>query len=249
MIEKFTVFPAIDLRDGLVVRLAQGDPNRQTVYGTDPALIAAEHAAAGAAWIHVVNLDGAFGASGHKNLAALEQIIQKTPDINIQFGGGLRNLESIDKVFSTGVRRVILGTIAVEQPMLVAQAVEIYGAERIGVAIDARDGKVRTRGWLAETLHEPAGLADDMKAMGIRIIVFTDITRDGLSTGIALETTRNLAEQTGLAVIASGGAASLADVHAAYSAGLAGLIIGRALYEGHVNLSSALAVGSPDQEE
>ena len=148
-----------------------------------------------------------------------------------------------------GVRRVILGTIAVEQPMLVAQAVEKYGAERIGVAIDARDGQVRTRGWLAETLHEPAGLADDMKAMGIRIIVFTDITRDGLSTGIALETTRNLAEQTGLAVIASGGAASLADVHAAYSAGLAGLIIGRALYEGHVNLSSALAVGSPDQEE
>jgi phosphoribosylformimino-5-aminoimidazole carboxamide ribotide isomerase len=244
----FTLYPALDLRAGKVVRLQEGDPGRQTKYSDDPAATARLWLEAGARWLHVVNLDGAFGESDSANQAALGRILDLTTQAGarIQFGGGIRSTDMIKRVLDLGVNRVVLGTIAVEQPQLVDNALREFGAACVAVGIDARDGLVRVRGWQAESGVQAMELALQMRSLGVRTLVFTDISRDGLGSGLNISSTRALADSSGLDVIASGGAHTLNDVVAARQADLAGVIIGRALYEGTIDLSGALKSTSPD---
>jgi phosphoribosylformimino-5-aminoimidazole carboxamide ribotide isomerase len=238
----FIVFPAIDLRGGRVVRLRQGDPGRVTVYGDDPGEVAERWIAEGARWIHVVNLDGAFGEGDSANRAGLEAIwgVARAAGVGVQFGGGMRSLGDVEAVLDLGVRRVILGTVAVEQPELVGEAIRRWGAERVGVGIDAREGKVRVRGWVEGSEVDPVSLGGRLAGLGVRTVVFTNIARDGVGSGPDVEAARELASRTGLEVIASGGVASVGDVEAVRGAGLAGVIIGRALYEGQIDLKEVL---------
>ena len=244
----FTIYPAIDLRAGRVVRLQEGDPARQRTYGDDSAEIARQWLEAGAQWLHVVNLDGAFGEQDTTNQAALGAILEVSKEFGTrtQVGGGIRSLSAIEAAVNLGVSRVVLGTIAIEQPRLVAEAVEKFGTERIAVGIDARDGIVRVRGWQTSSGILATDLARQMRTLGVRTLVFTDISRDGLGRGLNRSSPRALAEVSGVEVIASGGVHSLEDVTAARSADLAGVIIGRALYEGTIDLKMALELTPPD---
>jgi phosphoribosylformimino-5-aminoimidazole carboxamide ribotide isomerase len=234
MMAEFVVYPAIDMRGGKVVRLAQGDPARQTVYGDDPAAVARRWLGEGAQWLHVVNLDGSFGEVGAANAAALERIV--ATGARVQLGGGMRALADIERALGLGVARAIIGTAAIENPALVREAIERFGPERIGGGIDARDGRVRVRGWLEDTGVDATVLADQLREAGVTTIVFTDIARDGVGAGVNVDATKALADATGLQIIASGGVASAEDVRRVRAAGLAGVIIGRALYEGQVDL-------------
>jgi phosphoribosylformimino-5-aminoimidazole carboxamide ribotide isomerase len=236
----YTIYPAIDLRGGKVVRLKEGDPARMTAYSSDPAETARHWSDAGTEWLHVVNLDGAFGESDDANRRALEWILKC--NAQVQFGGGMRSLDAIDTALSLGVSRVVLGTIAIEQPGIVADALSRFGAEHVAVGIDARDGLVRTRGWKDNSGIKATDLALQMRTMGLVTVIFTDVSRDGLGSGLNIPSTRELAEVSGLAVIASGGVHTIADVAAAKEAGLAGCIIGRALYDGTVDLKEALKI-------
>lgn len=234
----FTIYPAIDLRGGKVVRLKEGDPARLTEYSEEPAETALRWLDAGAAWLHVVNLDGAFGESDSENRAALVSILKA--GASVQFGGGLRSMDAIDAALSLGVSRVVLGTIAIEQPHIVADALKRFGAERIAVGIDARDGLVSVRGWKDASGITATDLALHMRTLGLRTVIFTDIRRDGLGSGLNITSTRELADVSALEVIASGGVHTLEDVVAARDADLSGVIVGRALYEGTVDLKEAL---------
>lgn len=234
----FTIYPAIDLRGGKVVRLKEGDPARMTAYSDDPAETARHWLSAGSTWLHVVNLDGAFGENDEANRLALEMILKL--GAQIQFGGGMRSLTAIEQALELGVCRVVLGTIAIEQPNVVENALKQFGAERIAVGIDARDGLVRVRGWKDNSGIAAADLALQMRALGLRTVIFTDVSRDGLGSGLNIPSTRELAELSGLDVIASGGVQTLDDVVAARDANLAGVIIGRALYEGTIDLKEIL---------
>ena len=236
----FTIYPAIDLRGGKVVRLKEGDPARMTSYSDDPAETARKWLDMGAQWLHVVNLDGAFGEGDNANRAALELILKL--GARVQFGGGIRSMESIADVMKLGVSRAILGTIAIEQPAIVTDALTRFGAEQIAVGIDARDGLVRTRGWKDNSGVSAIDLALQMQTVGLGTVIFTDVSRDGLGSGLNIPFTRELAERSGLDVIASGGVHTIEDVIAAKDAGLAGCIIGRALYDGTVDLGTALQV-------
>lgn len=235
----FTVYPAIDLRHGKVVRLVQGDPHRQKVYSNDARAVAERWQAEGATWVHVVNLDGAFGESSIANLRSLEAIV--STGLAVQFGGGLRDEAGLRWAFDAGVSRVVLGTAALENPALVAWALREYGPERVAVGIDVRDGRVRVRGWAAASAITATELGQRWRAQGVQWCVFTDVARDGVGAGINLSATTELARMSGLRVIASGGAARLEDVHSVRAAGLAGVIIGRALYEGHLDLQSLIS--------
>jgi phosphoribosylformimino-5-aminoimidazole carboxamide ribotide isomerase len=230
----FTIFPAIDLRHGKVVRLAQGDPDRQTVYGEDPLALAECWKVEGAAWLHVVNLDGAFGAESSANQAALQRILRL--GLNVQFGGGLRDRNSIRAALDAGVSRAVIGTAAIENPSLVEWALETFGVERVAVGIDAQEGFVCIKGWAESTTMRAIDLGKDLQARGLVWCIFTDISRDGLQTGVNLPVTTRLAAASGLQVIASGGVASAEEVHRVRAAGLAGVIVGRALYEGKIQL-------------
>lgn len=238
----FIVYPAIDLRAGRVVRLREGDPGRMTVYGDDPAQTARRWLAAGAPWLHVVDLDGAFGEKDHANRSALASILQVTGELGarLQFGGGIRSLDDIEAVLDLGVSRAILGTLAVEQPAVVSDALQKFGVDRIAVGIDARDGMVRVRGWQEEARLSAVDLALRMRTSGLRTVIFTDVSRDGLGSGLNIASTRELAQVSGLDVIASGGVHTVEDIVAARGADLAGVIVGRALYEGTIDLKQAL---------
>lgn len=241
---EFVLYPAIDLRAGAVVRLRRGDPRRQTVYSRDPAAVAEQWIRCGARWLHVVNLDGAFGEAAPRNLLALRRILEvcrvSPAPVAVQFGGGLRSLEMIETALSQGVSRAVLGTAAIESPELVARAVEKFGAGRIGVGIDVLENAVRIRGWAERARRSPLALAAALGRLGVRTIVYTNIARDGVGAGVDMDAAKNLARASGLEVIASGGTASLADVRAVRAAGLAGLIIGRALYDGQIDFREAL---------
>ena len=240
---KFTIYPAIDLRSGAVVRLQQGDPDRQTIFGDNPQKTAEQWVDAGAEWLHVVNLDGAFDEGGGANWQALPGII--TSGAKVQFGGGLRTKKDIARALQRGVSRVVLGTAAVEDPDLIADLVRHFGSEKIAVGIDVLHGQVRTHGWTDSANLSPEILALQMRALGVNRIIYTDIERDGLLSGVNYESTGKLAHTTGMHVIASGGVASLDDVHAALnqiSSGVDGLIIGRALYDGRIDLAEALKI-------
>ena len=201
--------------------------------------MAARWLEAGAAWLHVVNLDGAFATPDAANRRALQRILALGGAV--QFGGGVRSLEAIEDLLALGVRRVVLGTVAVESPDLVAEALARFGAEAIAVGIDARDGWVRTRGWTQDTPLTTTALAQQLAQFGLRTVVHTDIARDGVGAGVNVAASRALASAAGLEVIASGGVASLEDICRARRAGLAGVVVGRALYEGQIDLQEALS--------
>ncbi len=235
----FNVYPAIDLRSGKVVRLKQGDPARQKTYDDDPLRVAERWLGAGATWLHIVNLDGAFGyENSEENLGALKAILKT--GAQIQFGGGLRSHESIENVLELGVTRIILGTVAVEDPELVKQSIEAFGAPRVAVGIDVRMGQVRVRGWTEGSDLDPIALVHDLKKIGVKRLIVTDITKDGMDEGVSLDLACRITDEVGLSVIVAGGVNSLDDIRRARQAGLEGIIIGRALYEGQVSLEEAL---------
>jgi phosphoribosylformimino-5-aminoimidazole carboxamide ribotide isomerase len=239
------IFPAIDLRRGRVVRLRQGRAEDETVYGDDPAQIAARWQGEGAEWLHVVNLDGAFGDDTAENLRALEQILAAVT-IPVQFGGGLRNLSSIQAAYARGVTRVVIGTGAIENPSLLSEALTRFGPETIAVGIDARDGMVATHGWRALSALPARDLAVQVAERGITRIIYTDIARDGMLHGIDAGAAADLARASGLRVIASGGVAALGDVRALQEhagGGIEGVIIGQALYTGAIKLKEAVDAG------
>jgi phosphoribosylformimino-5-aminoimidazole carboxamide ribotide isomerase len=209
-----------------------------TAYSDDPVETAQRWWGAGASWLHVVNLDAAFGEHADLNRSALEAILKL--GTQVQFGGGLRSLAEIERAMDLGVSRVVLGTVAIDQPAVVEAALKKFGSDSIAVGIDARDGLVRVRGWKDASGVSAIDLALQMRTLGLHTVIFTDVSRDGLGSGLNIPSTRELADVSGLAVIASGGVHMLDDVIAARDANLAGVIIGRALYEGTIDLSEAL---------
>jgi phosphoribosylformimino-5-aminoimidazole carboxamide ribotide isomerase len=232
------IYPAIDLRGGKVVRLREGDPNKQTTFSDDPVKTAQEWLDAGAAWLHVVNLDGAF-SEANDTLAILNAIAQLK--LKIQFGGGLRSISDIETALNKGASRVVLGTVAIENPPIVEAAVKQFGADRICVALDARDGHITTHGWTAVSDHTPVSLGRAMADKGVVHALFTDVRRDGSLIGAAVQETISLARNTSLSVIASGGLSSMGEIHQlARSKIVGGAIIGMALYKGEISLQEAL---------
>lgn len=234
------IFPAIDLRGGRCVRLRQGQADEETVFSEDPAEVARRWWQAGAGWLHVVNLDGAFGAASQANAQAIRAIAGAT-GARIQLGGGLRDLAAMDAALALGADRIVLGTIAITQPRVVAQAIRRFGEERVVVGVDAWEGKVAIRGWQSSTGTPAADLVLRMIGLGVRRIVYTDISRDGMMAGPNLPALEIMA-RSGLAVIASGGIASLDDLRAVSRVpGVEGAIVGMALYTGAIDLRQAIA--------
>ncbi|MEX2599500.1 MAG: 1-(5-phosphoribosyl)-5-[(5-phosphoribosylamino)methylideneamino]imidazole-4-carboxamide isomerase [Dehalococcoidia bacterium] len=237
------IIPAIDLRGGQVVRLHQGDYNRQTTFSDDPLGTAQQFAQAGAPRIHIVDLDGALeGFPAH--LEVCRQIAAAVPT-PIELGGGMRTLEAISASLDAGVGRVVLGTAAVEQPELVEQAVALHGPERVVVGLDARDGMVAVSGWTAATQVSAASLMEQMAAMGVRLFVYTDISRDGTLTSPNFEAVQEMhahAQGLGCRLIASGGIGSLSHLQQLAEMGVDGAIVGSAIYRGSLDLEQALAV-------
>ncbi|MCB2109993.1 MAG: 1-(5-phosphoribosyl)-5-[(5-phosphoribosylamino)methylideneamino]imidazole-4-carboxamide isomerase [Defluviimonas sp.] len=233
------LYPAIDLKDGQCVRLLHGEMASATVFGDDPAAQAATFEAAGCAWLHLVDLNGAF-AGRPVNAAAVEAILARVA-VPVQLGGGIRDMATIEGWLSKGVARVILGTVAVENPALVRAAAGAFPG-RVAVGIDARGGRVATRGWAEETGVDLVDLARSYEDAGVAAIIYTDIARDGAMSGPNLEATEALARAVAIPVIASGGVSTLADLVALRDTGVvAGAISGRALYDGAIDLGEALA--------
>ena len=245
MVKNMDVIPAIDILDGRCVRLYQGDYQKSEVFGEDPVEVAQRWYDQGAKYLHVVDLDGAKQGKP-KNLKVIEAIARSLP-IRIQMGGGLRDRESIISVLNSGVSRVILGTAAVENSQLVADICAEF-SEQIMIGIDARDGKVATRGWLTTSEVMAVDLAKRMTSVGIAGIIYTDIYRDGTMQGPNIEALRQLAENVDVPVIASGGISSITDLLNLLSLeaiGVKGAIVGRAIYTGDIQLREAIrAVGN-----
>ena len=237
----FTVFPAIDLRNGKVVRLAQGDPGRQTTYGDDPLAWAERWQSEGAEWLHVINLSGAFEEDTNANLEALKNIL--TTGLKVEFGGGIRKQDNIRTALDLGVERVFLGTAAIQSPELVDWAIAEYGSQVIAGDIGARDGQVMIKGWQHATMLTVLEVGQHFWDQGIQWCVLTDVKRDGVNTGVDVSSAMSLQQATGLQVVASGGVSTIEDVFRASKAGLAGVIIGRALYEGKISLAEAINKG------
>ena len=235
--------PALDLRSGSVVRLLQGRFDRETRYAADPIAVARRWREEGATWIHVVDLDGA--RTGRPHQTEVLRRIAAAVGGPIQLGGGLRTLSDIAMALAAGADRVVIGSIALSDPDLVAEAAAQHG-ERICAAIDARDGRVSIGGWVHEVDVSPLDLAVRLHEAGVVRVVYTDVTRDGTMRGPNVAATRHIARETGLAVLASGGVSSLDDLRALVRLGLDGVegaIVGRALYEGTFTLREAIAVG------
>lgn len=240
----FTIYPAIDLRANRCVRLRQGRADQTTVFSDDPVAVARRWAAAGASWLHVVNLDGAFGESAAANQKAVSAILGAV-ELPVQLGGGLRGLAAVESALGLGVARVVLGTLALTQPDVVGEAIRRFGPERVAVGIDARDGMVAVRGWQETSTVSALALAVRLQLMGVHRVIYTDIARDGMLSGPNLPALRAMAA-TGLGVIASGGIASLEDLRAvAAITGVEGAIVGMALYTGAIDLPAALRATAP----
>ena len=233
------VIPAIDLMGGEVVRLEKGDFATKTVYARRPADKASEFARAGATLLHVVDLDGAR-AGWPVNLDAVAAIC-RVPGLEVELGGGLRTLVDIEKVLALGVKYVVLGTAAVERLGLVEEACRKFPG-RVRTGIDARNGEVKISGWVEGTGLTAVDVAKKVKAAGVSLVEYTDVGRDGMFTGVDAEGAKRIQAEAGVEVVASGGVASLADVRACQAAGLAGVIVGKALYEGRIRLADAIAV-------
>ncbi|BAF60714.1 MAG: 1-(5-phosphoribosyl)-5-[(5-phosphoribosylamino)methylideneamino]imidazole-4-carboxamide isomerase [Pelotomaculum sp.] len=243
------IIPAIDLREGNCVRLVEGRLDRETVYSGDPVAVAGMWQSQGARMLHVVDLDGAFSGAP-KNLDVIGEILSAV-SIPVQVGGGIRSMEAVERLLELGAARVILGTAAILKPQLVAEACARYG-EAVLVGIDGRNGRVAIEGWGVTVDKGTVELALEMKRLGIKRAVFTDIRRDGTLRGPNLEAIREFAAATGLKVIASGGVSNAEDLRALKKLeplGVEAVIMGKALYAGTVKMSEALAIASGEEAE
>lgn len=231
MAEDFELIPAIDLKGGKCVRLQEGIASRVTEYSSDPVAMAVHWEAQGARRLHLVDLDGAFsGKAAHLEIA---RSIFRTLKIPVQFGGGLRTLDQVETILNMGAARAILGTVAIEHPEIVEAAARLF-PEAIVVGIDARKGQVALRGWVEQTAVTAVELARRMKGLGIGHVIYTDVARDGMLSGVNVEETESLCRESGIRVIASGGVSSSEDVRQIWehrACGIEGVILGRALYE------------------
>ncbi|MBB3712116.1 phosphoribosylformimino-5-aminoimidazole carboxamide ribotide isomerase [Limimaricola variabilis] len=235
------LYPAIDLKDGQAVRLLRGEMDKATVFNDDPAAQARAFVEAGTEWLHLVDLNGAF-AGEPVNAAAVEAILAACPGTPAQLGGGIRDMKTIETWIEKGLARVILGTVAVENPDLVREAAKAFPG-KVAVGLDAREGRVATRGWAEETDVMVTDLAKSFEDAGVAAIIYTDIARDGAMAGPNVAATEDLARAVSIPVIASGGVSSLDDLRALKSTGvIAGAISGRALYDGAIDLAEALAL-------
>jgi len=236
------IFPAIDIRGGRCVRLLKGDFDKETVFSDKPEEIAKKWEAQGATFLHLVDLDGA--RAGHPvNLLTVKAIIAAV-NIPVELGGGIRTLADVKSVLDLGVRRVILGSVAVRDPELVREACRLYG-DRVVVGIDARDGMVAVDGWEASGNIGAVDLAKKMGEAGVKTIIYTDISRDGTLAGVNVESTAQLARESGVRVVASGGVKSIDDIRALLpyeSDGIEGVIVGKSIYMGTLDLPAALAL-------
>lgn len=235
------VIPAIDLRGGRCVRLSQGKASAETVYDESPIKVAKRWCEEGAEMLHIVNLDAAFNKDDRDNLKALERILMEV-NVPVQFGGGVRSLDDVRAIDELGATRIVIGTTAIENPQLLNQIIDEFGST-IVVGIDARDGIVALRGWEKMSNIKAIDLAQKVADLGVARIVYTDIARDGMLTGINIEATRAIAEASGIHVTASGGVASLDDIYAVKDLedyGVDSVIVGKALYEGVFTLEEAL---------
>jgi len=240
------VIPAIDLKGGHCVRLRQGRMEEATVYSADPAATAARWQAAGATWIHVVDLDGAV-TGAPVNVEAVKAI-RAAVEIPLQLGGGIRDLGAVEHWLSLGIKRVILGTAAAQTPAVISEACRRYPG-RIAVGIDSRQGVVMVKGWLAQTARTAVDLAREMEGYGVAVIILTDISRDGVGGGINLVQAEEVATAIKTPLIVSGGVATLADIQAVKTlatSGVIGVITGRALYEGTLDLAAAIQAAQGD---
>jgi phosphoribosylformimino-5-aminoimidazole carboxamide ribotide isomerase len=239
------VIPAIDLKNGRCVRLLQGRKSEVTVYNENPVEVAKEFAAAGAEMIHVVDLDGALNGSESPNRAVVKEIVE-TIDVPVEFGGGVRSLQDVQELCRAGVARVVLGTVAAESPLLLKDFVTSFST-KVCVGIDARDGRVMTRGWESETPLFAVELARSVAECGVERIVYTDIARDGMLSGPNIEQTLAVARAANVNVTASGGVSSLDDIKRLRDAGdgrLDSVIVGKALYEGKFKLAEAISLAN-----
>ena len=235
----FTLFPAIDLRGGRCVRLQQGDAALETGYSEDPVSVALGFCEAGADWIHVVDLDAAFGEGSNRRLVA--DLARRVP-ARVQTGGGVRTEDDVAELLHAGVARVVIGTAAVERPALVGAALARWGSGRVAVGLDARGSDIALRGWRQNSGADLFDLAGSLAAAGLRTVIYTDIARDGMLAGTNTAASLELARRSGLEVVVSGGVRSLDDVLelSRVEGGIAGAIVGKALYEGHLDLREAL---------
>jgi phosphoribosylformimino-5-aminoimidazole carboxamide ribotide isomerase len=237
------LIPAIDLKDGHCVRLKQGDMERSTTFGEDPAAVARGWVSQGARRLHLVDLNGAF--AGHpKNEMAIRKILKSVgSEVDVQLGGGIRDLDTIERYLDAGLRYVIIGTAAVKNPGFLQDACTAFGGHII-VGLDARDGKIATDGWSKLTRHDVIDLGKKFEDYGVESIIYTDIGRDGMLSGINVEATVKLAQALTIPVIASGGLSSMADIDAlceVESEGVEGVICGRAIYSGDLDFAAAQA--------
>lgn len=236
------IYPAIDLQNGKVVRLMKGDMDEATIYNEDPAQQARHFKETGFSWLHIVDLDGAKEGKP-SDISLIEAMIAES-QMTIQLGGGIRSLNHIEYWLSAGIHRVILGTAAVRNPELVKEACKKF-PRQIAVGIDARVGKVAIEGWVEESEMTASELAKHFEDAGVSAIIYTDIGRDGTQTGVNIKETKDLAQETSIPIIASGGVGSLEDIQAVKdhsSCGIEGVIVGRAFYEGSVMPKDALAI-------
>jgi phosphoribosylformimino-5-aminoimidazole carboxamide ribotide isomerase len=240
-----TIYPAIDIKGGRCVRLTQGRADAETVYAEDPSSVAASFKSAGAEWVHVVDLDGAF-AGEPRNLPVVERIAAL--GLNVQLGGGMRTRETVDKAISLGIRRVVIGTRAAESEAFISELVAAYG-DRIAVGIDAKNGQVAVKGWVATTGTSALGLARRMDGLGVSTLIHTDVGTDGMLTGPNLPAQEAMLDAVRAKVIASGGVGSRQDVLWLIKAqesrpNLDGVIVGKAIYEGRVDLKDLLSIAA-----
>lgn len=232
------LYPAIDLKGGKCVRLKQGEFDNVTVYSEEPYKIAEYFEQSGATFIHLVDLDGAL--AGHSVNAEVIRRIADTVSIPLELGGGIRSFRDIEEVLSLGISRIIIGTKAVSDPGFVSKAIETFGADKIVIGVDAKNGMVAVEGWEKVSDKTALSMCQHMKEIGIKTIIYTDIAKDGMLSGPNIEQTKRISDETGLDIIASGGVSCLEDLENISKQGIHGAIIGKALYEKRIDLREAV---------
>ncbi len=236
----FTVYPAIDLMAGKVVRLTQGDREQRTMYPDPPERVATRFREAGAEWLHVVDLDAAFDRPTPENSDGISRLLG-LDGLRIQLGGGLRDPTAIEAALDTGVDRAVLGTVALRRPQVLRQSIRRFGAARVAIAVDADGTRTKVRGWTEEADLAVEEYTSRLARDGVRTVIYTDTTRDGTGAGLAIAAAARIQRRTGMDTIVSGGAATLDDVRRARRAGLAGAVVGKALHDGRLDAKEVLA--------